>query len=109
MSHAARRASTALQTAETAASSRFRSPSRFAQTVATMVPIVTGHRVLGPRAIRMPEATPAADKNSPPRRVGEHRKGQKRKKKRKQTQGGRQMSPSRTTPAANLYSQWVDN
>src|SRR5262249_13135159 len=60
MNHAVSTASPALQKAKKIDPQRFRSPRRFATTVAAIVPATTGHRAGGPMAIRTPAATPEA-------------------------------------------------
>src|SRR5580692_5117845 len=57
-------ASPALQTAKTIALQIVRSPRRLATMVAAIAPAATGHRALGPSAIRTPAATPAAGQNT---------------------------------------------
>ena len=42
----------------------FRSPSRLATMVATIVPATTAHRAGGPNAISVPAAMPAAGQNT---------------------------------------------
>src|ERR1700730_13685879 len=57
-------ASPAFATAEDTAIQTLRSPSKLAAIVAATTPTTTGHQAAEPRAIKIPEATPAAGQNT---------------------------------------------